>query len=178
MVGHKVMWLPECTAAPSPQKKPPLGSPVKIVFQRLLFDNNSHSVYIMTFHIIMLFRNSCQMPFHKLIPPFAFIGKGGGGSKNMQSTIYVFLWIILYILEYAVLSHSTSHAKRNSAKSFLLLPSQLSILGSEEFEMKKSHLDLGMNDFLAILLSLVAKYKFWLRTYRESSGMVAQKIGK
>ena len=137
MVGHKVMWLPECTAAPSPQKKPPLGSPVKIVFQRLLFDNNSHSVYIMTFHIIMLFRNSCQMPFHKLIPPFAFIGKGGGGSKNMQSTIYVFLWIILYILEYAVLSHSTSHAKRNSAKSFLLLPSQLSILGSEEFEIKE-----------------------------------------
>ena len=81
MVGHKVMWLPECTAAPSPQKKPPLGSPVKIVFQRLLFDNNSHSVYIMTFHIIMLFRNSCQMPFHKLIPPLPSSERGWGFQK-------------------------------------------------------------------------------------------------
>ena len=95
------------------EKKTPLGSPVKIAFWRFLFDNDSHSVYI-TFRLIMLFRNSCQMPFHELIPPFAFIGKGGGGSRNQKSTIYV-----VYVV------YSASHAKCISAKSFPLLPSQL-----------------------------------------------------
>ena len=116
MVGDKVIWWPECAQPPPPlRKKSPLGSPVKIAFWRFLFDNDSHSVYI-TFRLIMLFRNSCQMPFHELIPPFAFIGKGGGGSRNKQSTIYV-----VYVV------YSASHAKCISAKSFPLSPSQLRI---------------------------------------------------